>query len=219
MARLVIFGTGGIARLAHYYFTRDSEHTVAGFTVDRTYRQAESFLELPLVDFEVVTETFPPAEYQLFVAVSYLRMNQVRAEKYLRAKAMGYTLPSYVSSRCTLADGVPAGDNCFILEDTTIQPFAQIGNDVTLWSGSHIGHDAVIEDHCFFAPHSVVSGNVRVGSYSFVGVNATVRNSVTIAPHSLIGAGALITRDTVERGVYAPTRTEAHHITSDQVRL
>ncbi|MDQ3674526.1 MAG: transferase, partial [Gemmatimonadota bacterium] len=26
MAKLVIFGTGDIARLAHYYFTRDSEH-------------------------------------------------------------------------------------------------------------------------------------------------------------------------------------------------
>ena len=35
MARLVIFGTGDIARLAHVYFSRDSDHEVAGFTVDR----------------------------------------------------------------------------------------------------------------------------------------------------------------------------------------
>jgi acyl-[acyl carrier protein]--UDP-N-acetylglucosamine O-acyltransferase len=34
MARLVIFGAGDIARLAHAYFTRDSEHEVVAFTVD-----------------------------------------------------------------------------------------------------------------------------------------------------------------------------------------
>ena len=34
MARLVIFGAGDIARLAHFYFTRDSPHEVVAFTVD-----------------------------------------------------------------------------------------------------------------------------------------------------------------------------------------
>jgi hypothetical protein len=51
MAKLVIFGTGDIARLAHYYFTRDSRHPVVAFTVDAPYRSADEFLGLPLVDF------------------------------------------------------------------------------------------------------------------------------------------------------------------------
>ena len=38
MARLVIFGAGDIARLAHHYFTHDSPHEVAAFVVDRNYR-------------------------------------------------------------------------------------------------------------------------------------------------------------------------------------
>ena len=52
----------------------------------------------------------------------------------------------------------PPGDNCFILEDNTVQPFVTIGNNVTLWSGNHIGHDSVIEDDCFISSHVVVSG-------------------------------------------------------------
>lgn len=219
MAKLVIFGAGDIARLAHYYFTRDSQHQVAAFTVDSAYRRDEAFLGLPLVDFEHVTDLYPPGDFDMFVAVSYARMNKVRAEKYYRAKALGYTLASYVSSRCTwLADSLP-GDNCFILEDNTIQPFVQIGSDVTLWSGNHIGHDSVIEDHCFIASHIVVSGHCHIMPYCFLGVNATLRNSITIAPETLIGAGAVVMKDTVARGVYVPKRAELLEITSDQVDL
>ncbi len=103
---------------------------------------------------------------------------------------------------------IPVGDNCFILEDNTIQPFVRIGNDVTLWSGNHIGHDSIIEDHCFLASQIVVSGRVRICPYCFIGVNVTLRNAITVAPHTLLGAGAIIMKDTIEHGVYVPTRTE-----------
>ena len=199
MARLVIFGAGDIARLAHYYFTRDSEHEVVAFTVDRQYRHADTFLDLPLLDFEEVSKAYPPPEYKMFVALSYAKMNQLRAEKYHQAKRAGFELVSYVSSRCSFLTDYPLGDNCFILEDNTIQPFVKIGNDVTLWSGNHIGHDAAIEDHCFLASHIVVSGHVRIGNNCFIGVNATLRNSITIAPATLIGAGAIIMKDTIEQ--------------------
>jgi len=219
MARLVIFGAGDIARLAHHYFTHDSPHEVAGFVVDRAYRSGDEFLGLPFADAEDVTQRFPPGEYAMFVAISYAKMNGVRAEKYTAMKAAGYQLLSYVSSRCSYLSATPPGDNCFILEDNTIQPFVRIGNNVTLWSGNHIGHDSTIEDHCFITSHVVVSGHVRVGTRSFIGVNATLRNSITIAPQTLIGAGAIIMKDTKEKGVYMPERAKLFSKSSDEIEL
>lgn len=219
MAKLIIFGAGDIARLAHYYFTRDSEHQVIAFTVDQKYREGETFLDLPLVSFEEVSNSYPPDEFKMFVALSYARMNKLREEKYHAAKERGYELVSYVSSRCSFLTDHPVGDNCFILEDNTVQPFVRIGNDVTLWSGNHIGHDATIEDHCFLASHIVVSGFVRIANNCFIGVNATLRNSITIAPETLIGAGAVIMKDTVPKGVYLPPRSELSKKTSDEIEL
>lgn len=219
MAKLVIFGAGDIARLAHYYFSRDSEHEVVAFTVDQTYRKSDDFCGLPLVDFETVLTAYPPDVYQMFVALSYAKMNKVRAEKYHKAKGLGYRLVSYVSSRCSFLTDHPVGENCFILEDNTIQPFVRIGNNVTLWSGNHIGHDSVIEDHCFIASHIVVSGNVHIHPYCFIGVNATLRNSIVVAPETLIGAGAVIMKNTVEKGVYLPQRAELFNKRSDEVEL
>lgn len=219
MAKLVIFGAGDIARLAHYYFTHDSDHHVAAFTVNQEYRQGDRFLDLPLVNFEEVVERYPPQEYKMFVALSYARMNKLREEKYNQAKQNGYELASYVSSRCSFLTDHAVGDNCFILEDNTIQPFVKIGNNVTLWSGNHIGHDAVIEDHCFLASHIVVSGYVHIQANCFIGVNATLRNSITIAAESLIGAGAVIMKDTLEKGVYLPQRSELFAKRSDEIDL
>ncbi len=198
---IVIFGAGDIARLAHFYFTTDSAYEVVAFTVDAAYRESDTFLGLPLVAFESVLEQYPPQQYKLFIALSYAGVNRVRAEKYQQAKALGYSLVSYISSKATvLTEAI--GENCFILEDNTVQPFVAIGNNVTLWSGNHIGHDAIIKDHCFISSHVVISGHVTVEPYCFIGVNATLRNNITIAPACVIGAGALILHDTEEEGVY-----------------
>ena len=219
MAKLVIFGAGEIAELAHFYFTSDSEHEVVAFTVDKAFRKEDRFQGLPLVDFEEVTEHYSPEEYTMFVALSYVKMNQVRAEKYQNAKALGYPIASYVSSRCTYLSEIPCGENCFILENNTIQPFVTIGNNVTLWSGNHIGHGSTLEDHVNVTSHVVISGNCRIGSYSFIGVNATLRNSINVAPHTLIGAGAILMHDTKEKEVYLPQRATLFDKTSDEVEL
>ena len=219
MAKLVIFGTGDIAKLAHYYFTHDSDHEVCAFTVDRDYLTGDIFIDLPLIDFEKVVDHYPPHTYKMFIALSYTKMNKVRAEKYQKAKDLGYELVSYVSTRCTFLTDHPVGDNCFILEDNTIQPFVKIGNNITLWSGNHIGHDSVIDDNCFLASHIVVSGHVYIHEYCFIGVNATLRNSITIAKETLIGAGAVIMKNTVEKGVYLPPRAQLIEKTSDKIKL
>jgi hypothetical protein len=82
VAKIVVFGAGDIARLAHHYFSTDSDHDVAAFTVDAEYRHGESFLDLPLVAFDRVAELYPPSNYKMFVALSYAKMNKVRAAKY-----------------------------------------------------------------------------------------------------------------------------------------
>src|SRR6185436_16126983 len=215
MSKLVIFGAGDIARLAHFYFRTDSPHQVAAFVVDAAFKNEDTFDGLPLVSFEEALDRYPPSYHEAFVAISYAQMNRLRRAKYEQMRAAGYRCVSYVSSRCTYLT-TPPGDNCFILEDNTVQPFVTIGNNVTLWSGNHIGHDSVIEDHCFISSHVVVSGHVRVGTRSFLGVNCTLRNSITLGEQTLIGAGAIIMKDTAPKSVYLPERAKLFQKTSDE---
>ena len=207
MSKLVIVGAGPFAEIAYEYFTYDSEYDVVGFSVEAAFLESDSLCGLPVVAFEELETHFPPAEHSVYVASTYTHINRLRTRLAAAAKARGYPLASYVSSRAFVWRNAVLGEHCFVFEDNTVQPFVTIGNDVTLWSGNHIGHDSVIHDHCFLASHIVVSGHCVVGAYSFIGVNATLRNGITLAPESLIGAGALIMKDTVPKGVYVPERT------------
>lgn len=215
---LVIFGTGDIAELADFYFTNDSPHRVAAFTVDGSYVTSDTFCGKPVVAFEDVAKRFPADGHAAFVALSYAKLNALRAEKATAMEAAGYALASYISSKATVFPGFAPGANAFILEDNTIQPFAKVGRNVTLWSGNHIGHHSVIEDDCFLASHIVVSGGVRIGAGSFVGVNVTIRDHVTIGRRCVIGAGALILENAEDEGVYAPRGTERARVPSTRLR-
>jgi sugar O-acyltransferase (sialic acid O-acetyltransferase NeuD family) len=192
MAKVVVFGTELVAELAHYYLTTDTDHEIVAFTVNQEYIKEPTFCGLPVVPFEEVTTLYPTNEYKFFAPLSERKMNQVRAKVYQEAKDLGYEFISYISSRATvLTDKI--GENCFILEDNTIQPFVTIGNNVVLWSGNHIGHHGTIKDHVYFTSHVVLSGRCVVEPYCFFGVNATIRDGVHIAEGTLFAMGTNFT--------------------------
>ncbi len=219
MSKIIIFGTGDIAQLAHYYFTHDSPHDVVAFTVDRQYLTVPTFENKPVIAFDCIVKEYPPSQYNMFIALSYAKLNAIRKDKYDAAKASGYFLESYISSHCSYLTQNEAGDNCFILEDNTIQPFVTIGNNVTLWSGNHIGHHSQIDSHNFISSHVVISGHCIIKPHCFIGVNATIANNITINEKCIIGAGAVITTDTKLSAVYVPAKTVVLDKPSEEIHL
>lgn len=217
--KIIIFGTGDIAQIANYYFDIDSNYEAVAFTVDQDYCKESTYENKPLVSFKDIVNLYPPAEYKMFIALSYAQMNKLREKKYHEAKAKGYTLVSYISSKCSYLSQIKCGDNCFIFEDNTIQPFVQIKDNVTLWSGNHIGHHSVIESHNFISSHVVVSGHCTIESNCFIGVNSTLAHQVKIAKETLVGAGSVITKNTEEKSVYVPAKSVKLNVTSDMLEL
>ncbi|GHV23737.1 hypothetical protein AGMMS49959_17800 [Planctomycetales bacterium] len=203
MAKVIIFGVSDLAELAHYYLCHDSDHEVAGFTVTQDYLQAENFCGLPVTPFEKIEERFAPDEYVMFIPMTGVNQNKTREHFYHAAKNKGYRLISYISSKATVLTG-RIGDNCFILEDNTIQPFVTIGNNVVIWSGNHIGHHSIIKDHVFFTSHVVLSGHCTVEPYCFFGVNATIRDGLTIAEGSFVAMATTLAKNTEKNGKYLP---------------
>ncbi len=218
MSDIVVFGTGHAAELADFYFTHDSDHRVVAFTVDGDHLREPQFLDKPVVPFGEIAKSYPPGSVRVFVAVGYAKLNAIRAAKVAQAKAMSYDLVSYLSSRATVFPGFVLEENCFILEDNTIQPFVRIGSNVTLWSGNHIGHHSVIEPDVFIASHAVISSRVSIGRGSFVGVNVTIRDGVTIGERCVLGAGALVLESQPDHSVIAPRGSERSAAPSTRLR-
>src|SRR5436190_1331055 len=104
--KLIIFGKGELAELANFYFTNDSTYQVCAFTLNRSYIDADTYLDLPVIPFEEVEKKYPPEQYELFIAIGYSKLNLNRKTKYEQAKSKGYKLASYVSSKSTTWPGL-----------------------------------------------------------------------------------------------------------------
>jgi acetyltransferase-like isoleucine patch superfamily enzyme len=115
--------------------------------------------------------------------------------------------------------GCRIGDGCFIGPFTEIQKGAVVGNRTRVQSHSFICDLVSIGEDCFIG-HGVVFINdlfqegapargdiskyksTTVGNHVSIGSNATIL-PVTIADHTVIGAGAVVTKDITEAGIYA----------------
>jgi sugar O-acyltransferase (sialic acid O-acetyltransferase NeuD family) len=215
---LIIFGAGDIAELAEYYFRTDARRSISAFTVDQAYLKEGQFKGRPVLPFESVDQEFPADQYDLFVAVSYSKLNTVRADKMREAAQKGYSLASYISSRAYVWDGFERAPNQFILEDNTLQPYCRVGQGVTLWSGNHVGHHSTIGAYTFVASHVVISGGVTIGDYCFVGVNATLRDHITVGQRCVIGAGAIVLADAPDESVFGAAPTRPSGVPSSRLR-
>jgi acetyltransferase-like isoleucine patch superfamily enzyme len=110
------------------------------------------------------------------------------------------------------------GDDCFIGPFVEVQKNVLIGTKCKIQSHSFICEGVSIGNHCFIG-HGVMFVNdlfkdggpagdaskwdkTIIGNHVSIGSNATVL-PVNICDHVVIGAGAVVTKDIVEPGVYA----------------
>ena len=196
---VIIFGTSDMGRMVDFYLTNDSDHTVAAYAASQHWLDTNHKTEFngkPVVAFENVAASYPPQDFDMFVAVGYAEMNSMRQNFFVEAEAKGYALLSHICSSTTRWKDLRIGKNVFVFDSNILQPNVTIGNGVILSRGNSIGHDSVIHDHTFIANHAVLCGHNVVGERSFIGSNATIMDGVKLAERTLVGAGAYIKRDT-----------------------
>jgi acetyltransferase-like isoleucine patch superfamily enzyme len=115
--------------------------------------------------------------------------------------------------------GCRIGDDCFIGPFTEIQKGAVIGRQTRIQSHSFVCDLVTIGENCFIG-HGVVFINdlflegspaggdrgkykaTKIGNHVSIGSNATIL-PVNITDHTVIGAGAVVTKDISEPGIYA----------------
>lgn len=115
--------------------------------------------------------------------------------------------------------GCAIGDNCFIGPFTEIQKDVTVGNNTKVQSHSFICELVTIGNDCFIG-HGVMFINdlfdsggpamgdqtkwktTTIGNKVSIGSNATIL-PVTICDNVVIGAGAVVTKNIYEPGIYA----------------
>src|SRR5438552_3599784 len=100
--RILIFGTGDFAQIAHFYVENDTPHEVVAHTVTAEAFREEDCMGVPVVPFEEATLKYPPGDHEIVIGIAYSRVNKNRAEVFRLAKGAGFTVYTYVCSKATI---------------------------------------------------------------------------------------------------------------------
>lgn len=217
MSKIIIYGNTAAAIQSLYDFSTDSEHDVVAFTVNRSEVRETEFCGLPLIPFDEVEKIYPPNEYKMFVAIYYNRVNKIRRQYFEEAKAKGYELVSYVSSKAIVWPDLEIGENCMICDGANVRPYTKIGVNTFIMPNVVVGHDCIVDDHCYLAIGAVMLAGSKVCTGSVIGGNATILNGITVANSCIVGAGAVMNKNTKEKEVYTVNPPVLQALSSDQL--
>ncbi len=206
MKKTIIFGNGEFASIAKYYL---SDREVKYFCVDDQFYKEETFENTTVIPQSELLK-MDKNLYELFVSLSYKKMNTIRANKYLELKKLGFKFTSFVHKKSYISDKSYIGENCFILENQNIQRNVKIQNNVFMWSGNHIGHNSIIKDHTYLSSHVVISGNCEIGNNCFFGVNSSVKDDTLIGNECMIGMGANVIKNLKDGSVAISEKSQIY---------
>ncbi len=117
---------------------------------------------------------------------------------------------------CHIQEGAKLGKNCVLGQNVNIGPGVEIGSGTKIQNNVSVYEGVTLEDNVFVGP-SVVFTNVdkpraefRAGQYTktlvcqgaTIGANATIVCGITIGRYAFIGAGAVVTKDVPEFGLF-----------------
>ena len=199
---IIIIGAGETADIAFEYFSYDSDRKITAFAVESEFLTENVRNGLPVISLENLQELYPPDNYEVFVAISYSKLNRVRERLFKKVKELNYICATYISSKAFVWRTAQIGENCMIFEGNVIQHGVTIEDNVYLWSSNHIGHQVIIGHSAYISSHVVISGFCKVGARSFLGVNATLVDGIIIGEDCMIAAGAVVRSNTKPLGIY-----------------
>ena len=183
MKKVLVIGSGGLAREFAYFFSDQVE--VVGFSgLDpsdhKNFKMPGEFFTNDVTSEEVGTDK----------AVIAIGTPAVKKKLYADFKSRGFSFPNFihsssiVSESTNLNEGVVISPHCIISTSVTIGVCAYVNFQCG------IGHDSEVCDYVQINPGSQIGGNVRIGEATLVGANVCILQGTKIGAMVTMGSGS-----------------------------
>ncbi len=196
---LIIFGTGQQSDIISFYINK-LQKKIHAYCVDEKFYKKNSFRNKKIITTKELLKKYSPNDFNLHLAISYKKLNQLRYEKYNFFKNKGYSFENVIYNTNLNKGDVTIGENVVIL-DSYIQPYSKIGNNTFVWSGTTLGHHSFIGKNCWISSGSIIGGNCSIKDFSFLGLNSTIGHFVNVGKKCFIGSSAHITKSISAKSV------------------
>ena len=202
--KLMILGAGGHGRVVAEIAQLSGKYTDIAFLDDKV---PEASFPYPYIG---KCEEFVDylTDYDFFIAIGNAA---IRRRLQIEVEEAGGRIITLIHPAAIISKDVTIGKGTVIMAGAIVNTGAKIGNGVILNTASSVDHDCIVEDFCHVSVGAHLCGTVHLGAGTWVAAGATVINNVTICSDCLIGAGATVTHDLLNAGIYKGTPAVYSH--------
>ncbi|MGB0154936.1 MAG: NeuD/PglB/VioB family sugar acetyltransferase [Verrucomicrobiales bacterium] len=200
MKRLAIAGGGDLGRQIAHLAQQLGEYVPVLYddTLENTSREEGLSIRGRISDIQ---KHFENGEIDTFImGIGYKHMTE-RHRLFLQ---LSNHIPpaTLIHPSATIDPTAVIGPGTAILATCTIDLEASIGRNCYLNPGCLIAHHSAVSDNVFMGPKVTLAGFVEVSSHCFLGISTTVIDHTKIGENIQTGAGAVVTRNISDRGLY-----------------
>jgi len=191
---LVIWGTGGHARVVADIVRRGSDYDLAGFIDDVHWdRHGQSFCEAVVLGGREQLDRLQAKGVRHIILA--FGENAARQRLGRELVGHGFVLGQAIHPSATVAADVKIGAGSVIVAGAVLNSNTFLGENVIVNTCASVDHDCVLGDAVHVSPGARLAGGVHIDGETWIGLGALILEGRSIGPRTIVGAGAVVTRD------------------------
>lgn len=199
--RLAIIGSSDLGQLIAYHAKKSCDFNVVGYYDDFNSNEVNSD-GLPIIGkLKDIKSDFELKKFDyLIIAIGYKHMI-FRKEIFMKLKNV-IPFASVIHPTANIDDSCFIGEGCFILPGCVLDRNVKINDNVLLNTACVIAHDSEVGAHSFLSPAVKIAGFSKIEEGCIIGINATIIDNIIVSEGIQIGAGTIVIKSLIEKGLY-----------------
>lgn len=198
--KIVIFGTGGHARVVAEAVRLRGEHEIVGL-VSADGRPVPF---LPGIEVVASNDNFVSRLPALGARGAIVALGSIETRKKLADLAAKHlTFVTAVHPNAVISPSARLGPGTVVMAGVVVNAGTVVGSHCILNTGATVDHDCVLEDLVHIAPGCTICGHVTIGRETMLGAGTVVSDHVAIGERSFAIAGSVVTADIPSNSRYA----------------
>lgn len=192
--QLLIWGTGGHAKVVADIISKKNQFEIAGFIDDAIAPgSTEQFLGYNVHHSHEALPRFQnDGLNHIVIAIGNCK---VRSELINDLQNQGWSLPVLIHPQAIIANDAIIEPGTVICAGAIIGPATQIATGCIINTAASVDHDCRLEQGVHICPGVRLAGHVTIGQESWVGIGSTIIEQTAIGQRVLIGAGSVVLHD------------------------
>ena len=214
---IVIFGTGGQARVSLDMFDIEQKYNVVGLIDNGSIDNLINGIPVigPVNKLNELSSEYGFKHGLICIGDNFTRQ-QVHQKIQSVFPSFGYV--SAIHPDSTISPSVDIGCGSVIMAGVVINTNTKIGRHCIINTSSSIDHDGNLSDFSSIGPGVNLGGKVSIGELSHIGIGGVVKHGVSIGVNSIVGGLSFVNKDVGdnELGFSIPYRTVRKRVVGEK---